>query len=298
MSLPTVCAVIVSFHPNEALLANVRALRPQVDELLIMDNASGPASADLLQRCAALGAQVRHLPDNIGIAAALNLAVEHARQQGHTWLATFDQDSRVSPDMLATLLTTYQQMPQPETVAALSPRYHNQRSGAILTSEAMRLPQDPALPWVEVFVVLTSGNLVKLSTFERVGLFNEAYFIDHVDTEFCLRCHAHGLKIMEIKAARLLHCIGEPSPVKIFDRLKHTSNHSALRRYYLTRNSLYMYRTFFWRFPAWITRNFLILLRAWAMVWFEPETPRKLRAILHGLWDGLRGKLGKARQTF
>jgi rhamnosyltransferase len=289
----TICAVIVSYHPSNELLDNVAALRDQVDEIVIVDNGSGLATKTLLDQLRNdPKVSITYLPENLGIAAALNVGVKHAQSAGHEWLATFDQDSQASPKMIATMLQAYAQHPQKEQVASLSPRYQNQATGQIVTSRSKKAG-DTSQPYIQVFEVITSGNLLKLSIFEKVGYFNESLFIDYVDTEFCLRCTLSGYQTLEIKSTYLLHQLGNSIHIKIFGQKKTVTNHSSLRRYYIARNATYLYKRWFFKDNEWVRHDSLKLLKTIAMVCFEREKIRKLSAITKGIIDGLFGTMGK-----
>ena len=290
----SICAVVVSYHPAAELIENMAALLEQVDEVVIVDNGSGEDAKELLER---LGGHpkvnVIYNRENLGIAAALNIGVRHAKAAGHQWVATFDQDSKVTPDMIETMLQVYDTYPQKEKVASLSPRYENQSTGQISTSRSKPLRED-GLPYAEVLVVMTSGNLLKLSVFDMVGYFNEALFIDHVDTEFCLRCAAYGYKILEVNDAILLHCIGFPAQHRILWKVKTTTNHSSLRRYYVARNSIYIYKRFILDFPAWVAHDAVKFIKLIIMLMlFEKDRGQKMAAIFKGIVHGLSGRMGK-----
>lgn len=290
----SVCAVVVSYRPAVEIISNVIALLDQVDEVVIVDNGSGADTKVLLGRLSDYSkVSVIYNQENLGIAAALNIGVSHAKAAGHQWVATFDQDSKVTPGMIKTMLQAYDTYPQKEKIAGLSPRYQNQATGQIATSRSNSSSGD-ALPYAEVLVVMTSGNLLKLSVFDAIGNFNEALFIDHVDTEFCLRCAAQGYKILEVQDAILLHCIGFPAQHRIFGKLKTTTNHSSLRRYYIARNSIYVYKKFALTYPAWVMHDATKLLKLMIMlVLFETERGQKLAAIFRGFFHGLSGRMGK-----
>ena len=44
-----VCAVLVTFRPNEAVEANLAAIRPQVESLVVVDNGSSNQSVSWLR---------------------------------------------------------------------------------------------------------------------------------------------------------------------------------------------------------------------------------------------------------
>ena len=290
----SIVAVIVSYYPAAELTDNVTALLDQVDEVVIVDNGSGAAGKELLER---LGGYPRlsiiYNGDNLGVAAALNIGVRFAKAAGHQWMATFDQDSKVTPGMIKTMLQAYDTYPQKEKVASLSPRYQNQSTGQIMPIRS-KFPRDDESSYAQVLVVMTSGNLIKTSVFDAVGYFNESLFIDHVDSEFCLRCASRGYKVLEVKDAILLHCNGAPTQHRFLRKLRSTSNHGILRRYYIARNGIYVYKKFAFTYPGWVAQDAYRFLKVMIMLMmFETDKRQKLVAVVRGVVHGLSGRMGK-----
>lgn len=290
----SICAVIVIYHPSAEIIENVAALLDQVNEVVLVDNGSGAEAKALLER---LGGHpkviVIYNRENLGIAAALNIGVRHAKAAGYTWVATCDQDSKVTPGMIKTMLQVYDTYPQKEKVASLSPRYQDQSTMQILTSRS-KSSRDEGLRYAEVLVVMTSGNLIKLAVFDAVGYFNESFFIDHVDSEFCLRCASLGYKILEVNDAILLHSPGAPVQHRLLGKPRSTSNHSIVRRYYNARNGIYVYKKFAFTHPVWVAHDAYQFLKAMIMlVLFETDRMKKLAAIFKGVIHGVSGKMGK-----
>lgn len=288
------CAIIVTFHPNAGITENIAALRGQVDEIIIVDNGSGYDSKELLGQLARQpDVSIIYNQENLGIAAALNTGVKLAKAAGHDWIATFDQDSKVTPGMTSMMMKAYESYPEKEKVASLSPRYRHKVTRKVY-GNSLDSPDKEVLPYAEVLVVMTSGNLIKASIFDVVGYFNEALFIDNVDSEFCLRCSVLGYKILEVKDAILEHSIGHPTQHKFLWKTPTTSNHSALRRYYIARNSIYTYRKFMFTHPMWVLKAAYGLLQVViVLVLFEAGRKQKLAAIFRGVMHGLSGRMGK-----
>src|SRR3954454_15529715 len=102
-SRPTVLAVIVSYNPGPDFPENLRALRAQVDDVVVVDNASSDFEGGG-RAWAAGGCRILANESNLGIAAALNQGVGEALLAGADWLATLDQDSRVPDGAILRLL--------------------------------------------------------------------------------------------------------------------------------------------------------------------------------------------------
>jgi GT2 family glycosyltransferase len=46
---------------------------------------------------------------------------------------------------------------------------------------------------------MSSGNLLNLAAFKQVGAYNESFFIDYVDHEYCLRLKKKRFSILTLK---------------------------------------------------------------------------------------------------
>jgi rhamnosyltransferase len=289
-----ICAIVVSYHPDAAFPARLDALLAQVGRIVVVDNGSGPEGRARLAPLA-IHPKVKLIanPDNRGIAAALNQGVAEALKAGYGWIATFDQDSTVRPGFFAALREAYAACPEREKVAVLAPRLHDEAVGAV-HSFAYGGPCDHEL-YTVVRSSVTSGNLIPARVFAELGRYREDFFIDYVDHEFCLRCRQQGWLILESTQAVLDHNYGEPTRRKFLWMHPVLRNHSALRRYYQSRNRVVVYRQIGLFDPHWLGRDLREFARDIAKIIFlESSAGKKVGAILRGAWAGLRGKMGKA----
>lgn len=275
-----VLAVIVSYNDAFALEKTVRALVPQVERVLIVDNGS---SAETVRRIAELESIDRvaavMLPENRGIGAALNVAVEMARDDGFGWLLTMDQDSIADAGMISKML-----------------RVAEMHADAVVICPVFRPPEAAATPVDdrEVKSAITSGNLVKTSLFAEIGRYNESYFIDSVDFEFSLRVRNAGYRIMRCGSASLAHRLGAVRMVTLGGLTYRYTMHSPLRRYYMYRNHLYLMAEFWTTNPVFLLNK--TVLAAYACIeiaLFDPQRRANFRMIAKGVADFLRSRKGK-----
>lgn len=269
------------------MVANLSNTRAQVQGIVVVDNGSNPEELSPLRQAAPeLGYQLIENGENLGIAEALNRGVKWAKEQGFPRVILFDQDSRITEGFLDTMLETLESHQQRERVASLHPRYMEPYTdiGPIIRRAADGGP----------FVSITSGALMPVWIFDRIGYFASEYFIDEVDTEYCLRIRAAGYILADSQQAVLRHAIGQPTSVTVLGFRFRPSNHSAIRRYYMYRNRIALYRKYFITFPAWTLHAMYISAKdttKWLLG--EKGRARKFRNSLLGTWDGLIGRMGK-----
>jgi len=96
----------------------------------------------------------------------------------------------------------------------------------------------------EIDELITSGSLLNLSLFKKLGGFDEELFIDLVDNEYCLRARLQDFSIIQFSNIYLAHRLGTEvvnSSIKsLFLIRKKKEVHSPLRCYYMYRNMLYI----------------------------------------------------------
>jgi len=287
MTGQSVCGVIVTYHPNATMLELLPEIVAQVQALVIVDNGSTVEELDALHaKRHSLGFQLIENGENLGVAEALNRGIRWAKSQGHAWVILFDQDSRITDGFVDQMLAAWQSHPGRERVGSVHPRYVDQGTG-IETSVPRLIDGSPVLP-------MTSGAMMPVWIFDRIGWFASEYFIDLVDWEYCFRIRAAGFLVTDSRHTKLLHAAGAPTKATVLGRSFYPSHHSATRRYYISRNSIAFYRKYFFIFPGWILRCIYWQLRdmfVWSIT--EEDRARKIRNFLLGTWDGLTAKMGR-----
>lgn len=279
----SVCAVVVTFHPGQNLDANLNLLSRQVEHIVIVDNGSGVEALSLLESLKErLGSTILRNGINLGIAAALNRGCQHAVENGFTWIVTFDQDSTVTENFIQELLLDAARV---KDLGMISPRYVDRHSGRVIP-----LPKTPS---GRLITTLTSGSLFQTKVYLNAGPFDEGLFIDSVDIEYCLRLRSMQLCIAESEGAILIHSLGRTTVHKLLGKNLPVTNHSPGRRYYMTRNNLYVAL----RYPSeksWIRHNRVATFQdVIKIILFERQKLAKLRLMLKGVVDCLRGRMGQ-----
>ncbi len=283
----SVSAVMVTYNPHPQLADTLLLLAPQVHQLIVVDNGSSPEPLRALRFARdLLKFSLIENAENLGIAAALNQGIRAAKNEGHLWVILFDQDSGVTSNFVESMLRSLQDRPDRERIASMHPQYSAPDLG--IQFRPLRMPDGSP------FMSMTSGALMPTWIFDRVGWFASEYFIDCVDWEFCVRCRAAGFLVAESDKVSLRHAAGNPSSTNLLGFSVQPTHHNAIRRYYIARNSLVFYRKYFARFPRQILRSAYWQTRGiLKSILFEKDRGRKLLYTLLGVWDALRGRMGK-----
>ena len=304
MRLATIHAVIVAFHPQtDRFVAALGAVLPQVAAAVIVDN-SGPGSpVDALvrehapQRCTLLS-----MSGNTGVAVAQNAGIRHALSAGADAILLLDDDSVAGEGMVARLATELSDAAaRGAKVAAAGPRFEEEQSGVHSRFVRygmlgpVRLPCTDEGRVLDVDMLISSGSLIPADTLREVGLMDEALFIDHVDTDWCMRARSRGFRLLGVCGARLSHRLGDRAPHSFAGR--RIFFRSADRHYYMFRNSIALYRRP--HAPAgWIVGDALKLLSLSVAI-AAGCAPRgeHIAAMASGIAHGFRGRMGPRRAS-
>jgi rhamnosyltransferase len=266
-------------------------LASQVGEILIVDNGSSEEALNAIRTAArAVGATVLEFRDNMGIATALNAGLNFARDRGYPWLATLDQDSRVTDSMIAGMSQALASYPDPDRVAVITPVHVDNRAGVRIKDGGC---EDAGCGWRVLASTMTSGNLVNVQAASVAGAFDESLFIDYVDHEFCLRLRRRGYRVLEASAARLIHSLGKMESRRFGAKRVLITNHSALRRYYISRNRVIVWGRFWTSEGRWVLRDMRrFLIESAFIVLYEKQAMTKLWMTIRGVIDAIRNVRG------
>ncbi|KQR49529.1 hypothetical protein ASF87_12395 [Microbacterium sp. Leaf161] len=277
--------VFSTFNPTPSLIETVRGVAPQHPIVVVDDGGGDPH--DVFPRLLDEGARVLRRPTNDGIAAALNAAIAVAFEDGAAAVVTFDQDSTPSPDTLRVLHATWKQASSAgQRVSGVVPAQF---------AEVRQTRSDDALPVARR--VIQSGMLIPREAFDSVGGFDEALFIDLVDTDYELRSMTLGYRIIAAPT-RIDHELGRPAPLRPFSPLPPTIStmvSTPFRYYYRMRNRLILTRRYLRTAPLRMVTDLAIDLAYFALVAASARPRRLMAAVLfRGAVDGCLGRGGRA----
>lgn len=292
-----ILATIITYNPTSLLEENISMLINQVDSILIVDNSTNPDSQEYVNSLTNEVSILNVISNNgnKGIATALNTSLDYAKKHNYKWLITFDQDSKPTENFVKTLLKGYKEHPDNALIAIVGPSH-------LLTDHEItedRKAED--LEKIEMYPILTtmtSGNLVNVELLSQHGIsFKDEYFIDYVDHEICLNISDKGLLVMQCDKAILLHNLGEISTHRFLNKNINTTNHNYIRRYYITRNRLMMYKNYYKTQKKWVLKDarefFIDIFR---IVFFEKDKFPKIKSIFWGMKDMLTNNMGEIKK--
>lgn len=263
-----IAGILILYNPQKNFINNIKTYINNLETLYIIDNSLKENAISMEEIKLKKIIYIKN-KKNLGIAKALNLGIkEILKNKKIKYILTMDQDSSFKDDQFKDF---YEQVlkEKDEKIVIYSP-IHTMKN-KILSDKNK--------------VVMTSGNILKIKNLKTVGLFCEDFFIDEVDHEFCYRIYEKGFNIKVFKNIFLEHQLGERKKSNIILG----TNHNSIRRYYITRNKLYMIKKYPFlknRYLFHLTLSFIRIL------FFETEKNQKIKFFIKGIKDYLKQKKG------
>ena len=229
-----IAASVILYNPGAGLEDRIGTYSGYVEKLFIVDNSDPPYSPNRPGfNMTYLGGQ-----GNKGMALALNMAAKTALDEGYDWLLTMDQDSFFADEDIKNYRHCFD-------------RFEKKNTTALLGVQPFERTSSPLCADQNVSRLITSGTLLNLRLFEKIGGFDENLFIDQVDFDYCYKAILQGYGVVQFQNVSLHHSLGTVSHHRSFKNLSKTSRslHSPVRLYYMTRNYLYMKEKYHSAFP-------------------------------------------------
>ena len=289
-----IAGVVVLYNPDENVKKNIDSYINNLDILYVVDNSPEPNDNAKYYK----GKKIKYISNhgNKGIAYALNVGAKEAIKEKSEWLLTMDQDSSFKDDSLGKMIGFLKELKTNNIMSsALNLKYDN--LGVISALQRTMLNKDEKLKGIDYpLVVMTSGNIINLDAYKKVGGFKDWLFIDAVDFEFCLNVKKHKYDIIQYNEAELNHNLGYINEYNFLGKTVYVTNHSAIRRYYITRNRHYLYDLYNEDFLDYCSielgRTKKELLK---IILFEDNKWNKIKAIYKGYKDYKRGIKGEMK---
>jgi len=291
-------AIVILYRPEaELLVAQFDRIREQVETVLYYDNGGGRDALEDLGLLAETNVTLIGDGTNVGLARALNLALDAAGPAGVALL--LDQDSIPDPNLVDTLRRGFA-APHGSSrpVLAVGPAIVDELEGRAEEFTRLRLGRNrritsaagAATEFFEVDFLITSGTMVDLARLPDAGWNDESLFIDCVDFDWSFAATARGFALLGTFATTLSHRRGDlihRAPGGLAIRV-----HSPARLYYMHRNRVRLYTRPYVPL-AWKTHDFARMIVKLALLTaFVPQRGARLRAALRGIADGLRQRGG------
>lgn len=309
-----VAAVVVTYNRIDLLKECIDAIRRQtrpLDEIIVVNNGSTDGTTEWLNNQVDVTVI---LQDNQGSAGGQHTGINRAYEKGYDWIWCMDDDAYPQPDALGVLLSAYEQLDSPTDVAVLQSQVHNfveeipwgisrlrkNVLGFLLRgpSESVSL-SDRAVKEVDLLPFV--GFLMKASVIQDVGLPRRELYLTIDDWDYCVRIAQSGYRLLAVPDSIVKH----KQHVSDLRKRKFSRQRRAQYYYHCVRNNLFFCfeHLSYLGSPlalAGVARQLFkgIALASVLVLKLDRQSRLVSRAIISGIVDGLRNRLGPTPTKF
>lgn len=230
--------VVVSYNPGEKIVACLKSLQQakvpkewQI-KILVVDNGSSDDSVKNVRQLQVKELRVIENERNLGFATGCNIGIKEALANVAQAVMLLNQDTTVGKDFLISLLANEADIVAPVIKFRREGKWRYDFGGKVNwwigRSTHLELNGYPVkeLPSYDLDYVSGCAMMIRKQAFEKIGLFNEKYFLYFEDVDFCLRAKRAGFKIAI-----------EPKSI-IFHKLSDTKKRSTWQNIQLVKSNL------------------------------------------------------------
>lgn len=214
--------------------------------VIIVDNNSANDEAEKLEKIYNGKAHIIKCKENLGFAGGNNVGIQYALEKETDYILLLNNDTKVSPDFLEILISKYEStnkagivaprinyFDEPKKIWSDGGYISRLRGSGFAYSDKMESEVDSS----DKLVTFVSGccMLISREVLQKVGLFDEKYFLYIEDTDLCQRTIKAGYKILVSPQAKIFHKVSSSTK----------NRNTALPLYYTTRNRLYFTKKYF-----------------------------------------------------
>ncbi len=289
-----VAGIVLNYNGKDLTLktlSSLKRVRYKYWEIIVVDNGSTDGSYEAIKSRFADVLQVRKEP-NEGISPGINLGLEVAYKRGADFMLVMNNDIEVKEDMVDILVENAYQYPE---CSCYGPKvyYYEDRNriwsagGKIVFREAVTFERGMGKvdkgQWNKLEIVdYISGCavMIRRSVLEKIGLWDETYFLGVEDADWCYRAKLAGFPSLYIPYTHMWHMVS-PS----------LGTYTPFRNFHTARSTVIFLRKF--ARIGWV--SFFICFSLAIPLAALRELPRKnTRAVfakIKGAIDGLRTNL-------
>ena len=236
------------------------------------------------------------LSKNTGVAHAQNTGIDYALKCGANIVLYFDQDSAIGSNFVKNLLSPL----DPGSPGVVSPVCYDGKGSfefpSLIIGRYGNLVKQKKTRTNSPFcvdVVIASGTAATAETYVIAGMMDEEFYIDFVDTEWCLRCRSRGIPIYVVPSAIMKHSIGNET-IDLW--IMKVLIHSPVRCYYQIRNCFLLFRRRHVPIALVLTQLVTVLINRLVLMCFVRGRMDYLYHIVLAILHGIKGVSGQKPQ--
>lgn len=295
---PKVAIVIVIWNGRQDTLECLASFRNDNypnKRIIVVDNGSTDRSGEVI-RLLYPQVQIVETGRNLGFTGGNNVGIRHAIEEGVDYVYLLNNDTVVEQDSLIRLVEAMEANPGAGLMAPVIHDFEYPRAiwfaGSAMDlrrgaawHDNVRQPERCETPY-EVPWATGCAMLVKAELLDKLGGFDDRYYLSWEDVDLSLRVKKEGFRVMVAPGARIYHKGGQSG-----------KNLNSIYGYYTVRNSLLLAR----KHSGWNYYRAALSIIGTALrrcVRIGAFRRRHFRLVWDGLWDHLRKRYGPYQPSY
>lgn len=282
-----ISACIILYNPKLEDLKNINTYINKVEKVYIYDNTESKSNESFFNEYN--NVDYHWDGENKGLSIRLNQACLKAINENFEYLLTMDQDSSFIEKNIDKYFNDIAKHNYKEKTANYGLKYDTKVLE--FTSDDIEIEHKSH--------IITSGSVINLKLYPKIGGFDESFFIDLVDIDYCYASAKNGFFNVEFQNNFFKHSLGEvvfrPPALLPFKILKKQRTiHQSTRIYYMYRNLLYFEKKYENDFPS-LTKQLKKDYKGHIKkcVKYSNQLFKTLKLLLKARRDFKRNKMGK-----
>lgn len=230
-----VFCIVSLYQPKDVQKRNIVEYCSFFDKCIVIDDTGKELS--IRDREAFENYRIEYISNyrNEGLCKTVNRGIKQALNEGADWIVVMDQDSIFDRHILEVYENAIKDHRyELAIIAAFTPQYNYDRHKRNISKG-----------YKDVTVSELSGTMLNVRVLEGVGLYDERFFTDGLDYEWCLRAKKLGYRIIRCNEAVLEHNPGETRITKLLGLIDfHYGWHTPERYYYQFRAGLMLHHMY------------------------------------------------------
>lgn len=207
------CSVVVLYNPIFSEISEfLNQLINSKYFLFIIDNSEKKLGKEFDIFINNPSVRYKNFNKNKGLAFAQNQGINEAILRSFETITLFDQDSFINSKNYIKLVETFNQSKYDIMSPLVVSKKDHSKVEESLKINFIGWPSPTKVIKSKMInptdIIIASGLTCSLKIFKDVGLFDEDFFIDYLDIEWCLRAKSMGKKIAVNRLITLFHSIG------------------------------------------------------------------------------------------
>lgn len=231
---PLVGVVVVNWNGWRDTLVSYERLQLSMHDnwvFIVVDNASSDESVGKLRELGPRSILIES-SENLGFAGACNVGIARAEQLGADYIYLLNNDAFVTPQTLQSLISASRELNDKAVLGSVI-RYERGDTLQFWGARASRMTGLPrkfpaseplfasAGDRIESDFIMGASLFAHRDVFARVGPFDDRFFLNYEETDWCYRARRFGFPSIVLKNAVVQHkggaSIGDPNgPLQIY----------------------------------------------------------------------------------